>query len=78
MIQIQLNDKLAAALRDQARLRGQSLEEFLKEVAARQQSPDLISLSGEEVVKLIEQESSAHDSQYVGTYSREDIYSDHD
>jgi hypothetical protein len=78
MVQIQLEDKVAAALADQARARGLSMEEYLAEVATRESAAILRRVSGDEAVELITAEAGPGNPSYKGTYSREDIYLDHD
>ncbi|MEX0612244.1 MAG: hypothetical protein WD229_08995 [Pirellulales bacterium] len=77
MVQIQLEDEVAAALADRARARGQSLEEYLADLAMDRQTLPTPRVSGDEAVRLIETEAGPGNSGYKGTYSREDIYSDH-
>jgi len=78
MVQIQLEEKVAAALVDRARERGLSLEEYLAELAVRETASSLPRVSGDEAVRLIEAEAGPGNPSYQGSYSREDIYVDHD
>jgi hypothetical protein len=78
VVRIQLEDNVAAALMDRARARGQSLEEFLAELTTAEQHASARRLTGEEVIRLIEAEAESGNSTYQGSYSREDIYFDHD
>lgn len=78
MVQIQLEDTVAAALVVRARSRGLSLEEYLAELSTSEQAAIAPRVTGDEAVRLIEAEASPGNSSYLGTYSREDIYVDHD
>jgi hypothetical protein len=77
MVQIQLEDNVAAALADRARARGLSLEEYLADVAIGRETLSHPRVSGDEAVRLIEAEAGPGNPSYKGTYSREDIYFDH-
>lgn len=78
MVQIQLEDTVAAALIDRARSRGLSLAAYLAELSTRESSTMAPRLSGDEAIRLIEAEAGPGNPVYKGTYSREDIYFDHD
>jgi len=79
MVQIQLEEKIVAALVDRARERGLSLEEYLAELAIREAPVGAQPrVSGDEAVRLIEAEAGPGNPSYQGSYSREDIYVDHD
>ena len=78
MVQIQLEDNVAAALVDRARSCGLSLEEYLAQLATREPASSLPRVSGDDAVRLIEAEAGPANPSYRGTYSREDIYLDHD
>ncbi len=77
MVQIQLEDNIAAVLVARAKARGLSLEEYLAELATRDQFSSGLPLSGVEAIQLIEAEAGPGNPAYNGTYSREDIYLDH-
>jgi hypothetical protein len=77
MVQIQLEDAVAAALVVRARSRGQSLEEYLAELSTSEPGATAPRVSGQEAIRLIEAEAGPGNPSYRGTYSREDIYSDH-
>ncbi len=55
-----------------------SLEAFLAEMAMHEPLPSYPRVSGDEAVALIEAEAGPGNPDYSGTYSREDIYFDHD
>jgi hypothetical protein len=76
MVSIQLEDAVAEALTEHARAQGMSLEAYLTEMAIQQRP--FRRISGEEAVRLIEGEAGPGGTHYVGTFSREDIYTDHD
>ena len=78
MVQIQLEDEVAAALADRARSRGLSIAEFLSELLAGERRSTLPPLKGDEAIRLIEAETGPGSPSYQGTYPREDIYVDHD
>ena len=77
MVQIQLEDDVAAALVDRARARGLSLEQYLADLAMDRQTLSTPRVSGDEAVRLIEAEAGPGNPGYKGTYSRQDIYFDH-
>jgi hypothetical protein len=76
MIQIQLDEQVASALVKQAESRGLSLSEYLKLMAAVP-SPQAQAISADELDRLIDEEAS-DDANVTGTFSRADIYADHD
>jgi hypothetical protein len=79
MANIELPDSTANRLNDQARAEGLSLGAFLQ-VLANSRFPingNLPQITGEELDRLLDEEAS-EDSAYEGTYSRADIYLDHD
>jgi hypothetical protein len=78
MVQIQLEDTVAAALVVRASSRGLSLEEYLAELSTSEQATMAPRVSGDEAIRLIEAEAGPGNPAYPGTYSREDIYVDHD
>jgi len=79
MATIQVQESVLAQLTAQAERQGLSLEAYLERLAGLPVpgggKPS--SLSGEELERLLDAESSS-DSTYTGTYSRADIYRDHD
>lgn len=81
MVTITVQDSIAAPLSAQAHSQGLSLEEYLAVLAraktgeAAEQS--LPRLSNAELDRLLDAESSEGPA-YPGTYSRADIYRDHD
>jgi hypothetical protein len=77
MIQIQLEDKVAAALAEQARRKGLTLDRYLAEIAEGNFNSGPNRVSGDEAVALIAAEAGPGNPNYQGSYSREDIYFDH-
>ncbi|MBI3463252.1 MAG: hypothetical protein HY000_09360 [Planctomycetes bacterium] len=78
MVQIHLEDQVAAVLESRARAQGLSLEAYLAELAARDSLASKMRVSGEEVIRLITSEAGPGNPSYHGTYPRDDIYIDHD
>ncbi len=76
MVTIHLNDSTAAALNAQAAAAGLSLEAYLQRVCGPR---DAISrrIRGEEFDRLLDAEGTPGPA-YSGTYSRAEIYLDHD
>jgi hypothetical protein len=77
MVQIQLDENVASLLADRARARGQSINEYVAELAIRDQVSAVPRLTGDEAVRLVESETGPGPRDYRGTYSRDDIYLDH-
>jgi hypothetical protein len=78
MVQIQLEDSVAATLINHARARGMSVNEYIADLASREQQVSTERISGDEAIRLIDAESGPGNAGYDGTFTREDIYSDHD
>ena len=74
MVSIQLEESVAAQLMDQASAQGLSLEAYLGSLAGHKTLP---RLTGEELERLIEEASVAGPSPSC-SYTRADIYLDHD
>ena len=79
MASIHVQESILAQLAAQAERLGVSLDVYLERLAGLQTPTNarLPRLSGEELESLFDAESSS-DSTYEGTYSRADIYRDHD
>jgi hypothetical protein len=79
MVSIQIQDRVAEALAVRAKLSGISVEQLLSRFAGLDQ-PSLNSLSGVQLEQLLREESQAEPSAASpgGTFSRADIYRDHD
>lgn len=77
MVSIQLQDSVAAALAAQARAEGLSLEGYLERLAAARVPATLPRLTGDELERLFDEASIAGPDPSC-TYSRADIYLDHD
>lgn len=79
MASIQVQESVLAQLAAQAKRHGVSLDIYLERLAGLQMPGNgkLPRLSGDELEKLLDAESSSS-STYTGSYSRADIYRDHD
>lgn len=77
MVNIQLQDSVAAALAAQAKAEGLSLEAYLAQLATSGVNVAGPKISGEELVRLLDEASVAGPAA-KSTYSRADIYLDHD
>lgn len=83
MVNVQLDDRIAAALRDQAQARGLTLEAYLRTVAEmpREAVPTGVEGDLREFDATLEELFAADTRPLPAvpfTYSREEIYSDHD
>jgi hypothetical protein len=79
MATIELPESTANLLAERAKAEGLSLNAFLEVIAAQRAPKDgtLPKLTAEELDRLLDEEANT-DSSYQGTYSRTDIYLDHD
>jgi hypothetical protein len=79
MATIEVRESVLARFAAQAQRQGVSLDAYLEELAglAAFGNSKPPRLTGEELERLLDAEASA-DSTYQGTYSRADIYRDHD
>jgi hypothetical protein len=79
MATIELPESTANLLAERAKAEGLSLNAFLEALAAKRAPKDgtLPKLTAEELDPLLDEEAIT-DSSYQGTYSRADIYFDHD
>lgn len=77
MASIQIPDSVAAVLLAQAQARGLSLDQYLELLAESQTLLNEPRISADELERLLDAESTAGPA-YDGTYSRADIYADHD
>lgn len=76
MVNIQLNDTVAAALTAQAQSQGLSLEDYLA-VLAQKSTGKVSDLTVEEFDRMLD-ELSLPPTKYTGTFPRSEIYRDHD
>ena len=79
MVSIDIQETLAARLDAQARSEGLSLQAYLERLA---ESGNIVerhhpTVTGEEFDRLVDSEANLS-TNYGGTYSRADIYLDHD
>jgi hypothetical protein len=79
MATIDLQPTLVDRLEALARSEGVTLEVYLERLASQRslENTSCPPLSGDELEQLLDAEA-ANDSTYQGTYSRADIYRDHD
>ncbi len=77
MVSIQLSDSVAAALAANARAEGLSLQAYLERLAGAQAPAAPPRLRGDEIVRLFD-EASVAGPDPTCTYTRADIYLDHD
>jgi hypothetical protein len=78
MVTFQLSDNVAAALTARAASQGMTIEAYLESIVlAPLPTPTSERLSFEEFERLLDAESGGGTSP-SGTFSRADIYSDHD
>lgn len=77
MVNVQLNDAVAAALNARAAAQGLSLPAYLERLAQMKITRPAPPQSIEEFDRLLDEESTIGPSP-PGTFSRSDIYSDHD
>ncbi len=76
MSTIELRQSVYEGLVARAVAKGLSLEAFLERLALPE-CADRLGLSGDELDRLLDAEAS-HNLSYQGTYSRADIYLEHD
>lgn len=77
MVNVQLSETVAAALSAQAAAHGLTLEAYLESIARSSPSQRSERLSIEELDRLLDAEASTGPSP-SGSFSRADLYSDHD
>lgn len=78
MAQIHLSDDIAKALERMAHSEGFSLEQYLSQLVSQVTSATTSPLSADEFIAAIHAETSDTPVPCQGTFSRTDIYSDHD
>lgn len=78
MVNIQLDDSVAASLASLASAQGLTLEQYLRDIATQNRPDHSKRPAVDEIISDIEQASSASGSTYRGTYPRDVIYQDHD
>jgi len=77
MVNIQLDDSVAAILIGHAQAQGLSLEAYLEQLATSATQTTSPRMSGQEFLRLLDEASVAGPVAQC-TYSRADIYLDHD
>lgn len=75
MVKVQLNDDAAAALSPKANAQGLMLDAYLEKLAAAKVPRKAVSLSVEELERLLDQESTFGPFP-SGTFSRAEMYGD--
>jgi hypothetical protein len=75
MVNITLDDGVAAALSAKAEARGLTVQAYLEAIVSAE--PHRPRISPEELDRLLEEEATAGPSP-SGTFSRADLYCDHD
>ena len=78
MTTIQIKDTVAEQLAKLAGSHGLTLEDYLESLALQSSAVERKRLSGAELIRLIEAESDEGNPSYTGTFTREEIYADHD
>lgn len=77
MVNLSLDDSIAAALRAKATAEGLTVEAYLAAIALAGTPKPASEMSEEEFDRFLDDEASSGPSP-SGTFSRADIYSDHD
>ncbi|MDZ4778909.1 MAG: hypothetical protein SGJ19_01495 [Planctomycetia bacterium] len=78
MVNIQLDDSVAASLASLASAQGLTLEQYLRDIATLNRPDHSNRPAVDEIISDIEEASSASGSPFRGTYPRDVIYQDHD
>lgn len=77
MIHISLDDRVAAALRAKAELEGLTIAAYLESIALAAPAQPLGPMSPEEFDRFLDEEATDGPSP-IGTFSRAELYPDHD
>lgn len=77
MVNVPLNDGVAAALSAKAAERGMTVQAYLEAMILHQPSRPAVRMSPDELDRLLDEEATAGPSP-SGTFSRADLYADHD
>ena len=77
MVNVQLNDVVAAALNDKAAAHGMTVQAYLEAIVLQQPTRPPVRIAPDELDRLLDQEATAGPSP-AGTFSRAELYSDHD
>ena len=73
-----LDDHLAKSLESIARSQGLSLTEYLATIARSEADSSATKISADQILAMIEAESGVGNPEYRGTFTRGDVYLDHD
>lgn len=77
MVNVPLDDRIASALEARASAQGLSLQAYLETIALAQTRPAVHTITPDELDRLLDQEASTGPSPR-GTFSRGELYGDHD
>ena len=77
MVHVSLDDRVAAALRAKADLEGLTIAAYLESIALAEPAPPNQPMSPDELDRFLDEEAT-HGPSPNGTFSRADIYTDHD
>lgn len=77
MVNVPLDDRIASALEAKALAQGLSVQAYLEMVALPETRQTVHTITPDELDRLIDQEASTGQSP-TGTFSRSELYSDHD
>lgn len=77
MVNVQLDDAVAAALSAKAAAQGLTLQAYLESLAVSNAPRSTARISPDELDRLLD-EQAIHGPSPTGTFSRAELYSDHD
>lgn len=77
MVNIPLDDRIASALQARASAQGLSVQAYLETTVLAEIRPAVHAITPDELDRLLDQEASAGPSPR-GTFSRSELYGDHD
>jgi hypothetical protein len=77
MVNIPLDDRIASALEARASAQGLSVQAYLETIALAETRQAAPRITPDELDRLLDQEASTGPSP-TGTFSRAELYSDHD
>lgn len=77
MVNLQLNDTVAAALTAKAAAQGISVQAYLESLLVSNLPPSAVRISADELDRRLD-ELAIHGPSPQGTFSRAELYSDHD
>ena len=77
MVNVSLDDSVARALSAKAAAEGLSMQAYLEAIATSDQALPASTMSPEDFDRFLDQEAT-HGPSPIGTFSRAELYSDHD